>query len=204
VKKYGKPLSDASTLIGSTQIRNLGTIGGNIINASPAADTLPPLMVLDAIGRVVSKDGEREVPLFKLFKAPYETDLKPFEILTHVIFKKLPPDAKTVFVRLARREAMAIARISIAIVFRVNESKGFIQDIRISVGSATPTPQRMSIAEEVLKGRQPDEASLRLAARNLSGGMIQRTGTRLSTSYKVPVIEALFMRAFKNARDGFV
>ena len=89
VKKYGKVLSDAAAEIGSPQIRNLGTIGGNIINASPAADTIPPLMVLDAVGKVVSKGGEREVPLIQLFKGPYETNLKPYEILVHVVFKKL-------------------------------------------------------------------------------------------------------------------
>ena len=62
VKRYGRVLSDATSEIGSPQIRNLGTIGGNIINASPSADTIPPLMVLNAMGRVVSKEGERSRP----------------------------------------------------------------------------------------------------------------------------------------------
>src|SRR4030042_3128316 len=89
VKKYGKVLSEAASEIGSPQIRNIGTIGGNIINASPAADTIPPLMVLNAMGRVVSRGGEKEVPVSQLFKGPYETSLKPHELLTQITFQKL-------------------------------------------------------------------------------------------------------------------
>ena len=121
VKKYGKVLSDAASEIGSPQIRNLGTIGGNIVNASPAADTIPPLMVLNAMGRVVSREGEKEVPLSQLFKGPYETNLKPHELLVQITFQKLPPDMRSSFVRLARRDAMAIARMSVAIILQIGK-----------------------------------------------------------------------------------
>jgi carbon-monoxide dehydrogenase medium subunit len=122
MKRYGKVLSDAASEIGSPQIRNLGTIGGNIINASPAADTIPPLMVLNAMGRVVSKEGERQVPLDQLFKGPYETNLKPHELLVQITFQKLPSDMRCSFVRLARRDAMAIARMNVAIVLQISAS----------------------------------------------------------------------------------
>jgi len=202
VKRYGKILSDAASEIGSPQIRNLGTIGGNIVNASPAADTIPPLMVLDAVGKVVSKEGEKEVPLFQLFKGPYETSLKPDELLVEVKFQKLHPDSKCSFVRLARREAMGIARMSVAIVLEMEKENGLMRDVRISAGSVTPTPHRMTDVEAMLlRGRCPGDDLLHMAAKRVSEVMIHRTGIRHSTSYKKPVIEALFMRAMRKALE---
>ncbi len=199
VKKYGKVLSDAASEIGSAQIRNLGTIGGNIINASPAADTIPPLMVLNAMGKVVTKGGERQVPLLQLFKGPYKTNLKPHELLAQITFPKLPPEMKTSFLRLARRDAMAIARMSIAVVLKIEKER--FEDIRIAVGSITPTPERMSEAEAFLKGKSPDQVFLQKASIKISEAMIRQSGIRPSTSYKKPVVEALFIRAMKKALE---
>lgn len=200
VKKYGKVLSDAASEIGSPQIRNLGTIGGNIVNASPSADTIPPLMVLNAKGKVVSKEGERQVSLYQLFKGPYETNLKPHELLVQITFQKLSSNMKSSFIRLARRDAMAIARMSVAIILRIEKNR--IKDVRIAVGSVTPTPQRMSGAEVFLKGKSPDEESLQKASLKVSDTMIRQSGIRPSTSYKRPVVEALFVRAMRKALEG--
>jgi len=199
VKKWGRVLSDAVSEIGSPQIRNLGTIGGNIINASPAADTIPPLMVLNATGSVASKEGEREVPLSELFKGPYESNLRPYELLTQITFQKLRPDMRSGFIRLARRDAMAIARMSVAIVLKMENRNRRIEDIRIAVGSVTPTPQRMLEAEVFLKGKSPDDEVLQKASLKVSEAMIRQSGIRPSTSYKKPVVEALFMRAIRKA-----
>ncbi len=92
---------------------------------------------------------------------------------------------------------MAIARMSVAIVLQLE--KGRIEDIRISVGSVTPIPQRISEAEAVLKGKSADEEGLQLAAGKVSETMIRQSGIRPSTSYKRPVAEALFIRAMKEA-----
>ncbi len=199
VKKYGKVLSDAASEIGSPQIRNLGTIGGNIINASPSADTLPPLMVLNAMGKIMSKEGDREVPLPQLFKGPYQTGLKPHELLVQIIFPKLPPDIRTSYVRLVRRDAMAIARMSVAVILQIEKNR--IEDIRISVGSVTPTPQRMLETEAFLKGKSPHGELLQKASFKISEAMIQQSGIRPSTSYKRPVVEALFVRAMRKVLE---
>ncbi|OGP78659.1 MAG: hypothetical protein A2V86_12295 [Deltaproteobacteria bacterium RBG_16_49_23] len=200
VRQYGIVLSKAASEIGSPQIRNLGTIGGNIVNGSPAADTLPPLIVLDAIGKVISRDRERNVPVAQLVKGPYETSLKPSEILVGVSFKKLSQDIRSGFIRLARREAMAIARMSIALLLQVQEGK--IQNIRIAPGAILPTPQGLSDVEEFLKGKSPDEEVLRIASRKVSEAMIRRSGIRPSAPYKAPVVEALFLRAMRRALEG--
>ncbi len=201
VKKYGRVLSDAASEIGSPQIRNVATIGGNIVNASPSADTLPPLMVLNAMGKIMSKEGERQVPLSQLFKGPYQTSLKPHELLVQIIFPKLSPDGRSSFVRLARRDAMAIARMNVAIVLQTEKRGHRIEDICISVGSVTPTPQRMSEAEAFLRGKSPDEEVLQKASLKISETMIRESGVRPSTSYKKPVVEALFKRAMRKALE---
>ena len=199
VRQYGNVLSNAASEIGSPQIRNLGTIGGNIVNASPAADTLPPLLVLDATGKVASQEGEREVPVAQLIKGPYETTLQPHEILVRITFKKVPKNMKGCFVRLARREAMAIARMSVALLIQMQE--GQVKDIRIAPGAVLPMPQRLEEVEEFLKGRFPDGELLRVASRKVSETMIRRSGIRPSTSYKAPVVEALFVRAMRMALE---
>ena len=198
--RFGRVLSAAASSVGSPQIRNLGTLGGNIANASPAADTLPPLMVLDAVARVASRGEEREIPLVQLFSRPYETILKPFEILTHVRFPKLPAAVRSGFIRLARREAMAVARMSVAVIAWLEG--GVFKDIRVSAGSVTPTPHRMSEAENALKGKTPDEENLRLAAERVSETMVRWSGVRPSTSYKKPVVEVLFLRAMRETLEG--
>ncbi len=202
VRSHGKVLSEACSWVGSPQIRNLGTIGGNIVNASPAADSLPPLIVLDAKGKVVSKGEEREVPLADLFVGPYETSLKPHELLVEVTFRMLPQDSQTGYVRLARREAMAVARMSVAVVVRRAGGQGTIEDIRVSAGSVTPRPCRLSDAEKVLRGTRGDPSSVQTASRKISEEMIRWSGIRASTSYKAPVVEALFVRALRQALEG--
>ena len=201
IRRFGGALSEAASSVGSPQIRNLGTVGGNIVNASPAADTVPPLVVLNATGKVVSKEGEREVALDQLFNGPYESSLKSYEILVQVKFPKLSSSAKSGFIRLARRDAMAIARMSVAVV--LYKEKGCIRDLRISVGSVTPRPQRMSDAETVLEGKVPEEEGLRLAAQQISETMVRQSGVRPTTSYKRPVVEALFIRAMRKALEGY-
>lgn len=197
VKQYGHVLSKAASYIGSPQIRNIGTLGGNIINASPAADTLPALMVLDAVGTVISLKDKREIPLRNLLEGPYKSALKPDELLVRIHFKKLSQNPCSSFLRLARREAMAIARMSLALLFWFRDGK--ISDFRFSPGAVLPVPDRLGEVESFLEGRSPEEDLLKAAARKVSEAMAKRSGIRPSTSYKAPVIEALFLRAMREA-----
>jgi CO/xanthine dehydrogenase FAD-binding subunit len=199
IQRNAKALSEAASVIGSPQIRNLGTLGGNIVNASPAADTLPALMILNAFGEVVSKNGQRKVPLTELFTGPYETALKPSEILTRITIEILHPDTRWGFTRLARREAMAIARLSVAVAVRMRKGDSVLEDVRISVGAMTPIPQRFVEAEAFLRGQSPGSDLFKGASRKISGEILHVTGRRESSSYKIPVAEALFIRALERA-----
>lgn len=197
VQRYGRILSEASSQIGSPQIRNLGTIGGNIVNASPAADTVPPLMVLEAKAKILSKEGEKEIPFGSLFRGPYQCALQPYEILVSVSFKKLSSFMKGSFIRLARRDGMAIARMSVSVILQ--RDGDLIEDVRISVGAVTPIPNRMKEAESLLKYRRFDLDLLKTASEKVSSEMVSQSGIRPSTSYKKPVVEALVERAIRQA-----
>lgn len=197
VKKHAPLLAQACSRVGATQLRAVGTIGGNIINASPAADSVPALVALDAEATFRSAGGERRTPLKEIFLKPNQTDIRPDELLVGIDFPKLPEGAKTAFVKLARRNALAISRMNIAVVVVLKD--GVAAEVRISPGSATPLPDRIAAAEEVLLGKTPDEELVRRAGEKVSEEMIARSGFRWSTPYKQPVIEALASRALRRA-----
>ena len=191
---------EACSTVGSPQIRNRGTIGGSIGNASPASDPVPPLIALDAQVLISGKDGEREEDLKSVFSGSYRTSLKPDEIITEISFKKLPVNSQTAFLKLGRRKALAISRMNVGVVL-VRDDKGVVTDVRIAPGCIFATPDRVAGAEEVLRGKVPDEELLIEAGLKVSEEMIARTGIRWSTEYKKPVVESLTKRALKEALE---
>ena len=187
-------LSKAASMIGSPQIRNRGTIGGNLINASPAADTLPVMIALDATVILQSLTGSRKLPVRELFLKPYETYIRHDEILTEIKFKCLPDGSKTRFLKVGRRNALVIARLNIAVSLKTDE-KGIIEDIRIAPGSVMPTPCRAIEAEKILIGQALSEEIINRASKKIADIMVEKSGIRASTIYKKPVIEAITRRA---------
>lgn len=198
LQKQVSALPDAARTVGSPQIRSRGTIGGNIMNASPAADVVPVLVALDAILTFRSAQGERQVAITEIFEKPYQTNIPPEELLVEIAFRKLPPTAKSAFIKLGRRNALAIARMNVAVVIDQGED-GIIQDIRIAPGSTTPKPTRIKIAEGVLLGHKPTEELIERAGFKVSEEMINLSGYRWSTDYKNPVIEVLTCRGIRKA-----
>lgn len=187
-------LSKATSMIGSPQIRNRGTIGGNLINASPAADTVPVMIALDADVILQSLTGSRKLPVRELFLKPYETCIRHDEILTEIKFKCLPEGSKTSFLKIGRRNALVIARLNIAVSLKTDE-KGIIKDIRIAPGSVMPLPCRAIEAEKLLIGQTPNEEIINRASKKVADIMVEKSGIRASTIYKKPVIEAITRRA---------
>jgi carbon-monoxide dehydrogenase medium subunit/xanthine dehydrogenase FAD-binding subunit len=187
-------LSKATSMIGSPQIRNRGTIGGNLINASPAADTVPVMIALDADVILQSLTGSRKLPVRELFLKPYETCIRHDEILTEIKFKCLPEGSKTSFLKIGRRNALVISRLNIAVSLKTDE-KGIIKDIRIAPGSVMPLPCRAIEAEKLLIGQTPNEEIINRASKKVADIMVEKSGIRASTIYKKPVIEAITRRA---------
>ena len=138
----------AASQVGAPQIRNRGTVGGNIISASPAADSVPALMALDAKVVLKSVAGERVVALAEFMKGPGRTDLQPGELMTEVI---IPDCAGTsAFQKVGKRNALAIAICNQAVYMETDS--GRIAEIRIAMGSVAPTAVRAYHTEALLKG----------------------------------------------------
>lgn len=196
LQEFAPLLSKAASLIGSPQIRNRGTLGGNIMNAAACADTVPPLIALGATLTLRSKKAQRKLDLADFFLEPYRTKASSDEILTEISFRKLPPDAQSSFIKLGRRNALSISRLSVATVL-IRDRNGKITDARIVPGAAFPVWKRMSPAEDMLIGERPSVALFTEAGRKVAEMMVASTGRRWSTEYKEPVIAVLVRRALQ-------
>jgi len=156
-------LCDAAAEVGSVQIRHRGTIGGNIVNASPSADLVPPLHVLGATLLLRSRDAERQVPVEQFAVGPKATSIRPDELLVEIRFPRPAPGGLQSFAKLGQRRALACAKVSLA--FRARREADRLRDVRIAFGAVAPTVLRARAAEGVLEGAVPtDEVVARAAA----------------------------------------
>lgn len=194
LRQHAPLLASAASTIGSPQIRNRGTIGGNIMNAAACADTVPALIALGSSVTLRSTRGTRRMDLVDLFVRPYQTCARSDEVLAAIQFPKLPRDSRGTFIKLGRRNALSISRLSVASVIQV-ESDGRIGNAIIVPGAAFPTWRRVPEAEHLLIGEKPSTKLFALAGARVSDMMIARTGKRWSTEYKTPVLAVLVRRA---------
>lgn len=201
IKNNFPVLMEAACTIGSTQIRNRGTIGGNIVNASPAADLLPPLIALRAEVELTSRKGKRILPLQEFLAGPYKTTLQASELLTKIKIPLLGDHYYTDFQKIGRRKALSIARLSLALVTKI-EKEGIFQDTRVAPGSATPYPQSLPETEKAVNGQSIFNIDLEEIGKISSKEMVSITGERWSTPYKKPTIAVLMKRALKKIIEG--
>ena len=129
-----------------------------------------------------------------MFLKPYETCIRPDEILTEIKFPCLPEGSKTRFLKVGRRNAFVIARLNIAVSLKTDK-KGIVEDIRIASGSVMPLPCRIIEAEKLLIGQTPNEEIINRASKKVADTMVEKSGILASTVYKRPVIEAITRRA---------
>lgn len=186
-------VAKAAAHVGSLQIRNVGTPGGNVANASPAADSVPAMMIHNTWVKIQTASYTRVEPLSAVITAPYKTSLRPNELITSFILEPLPETFRCSFQRIARRRALSVARVNAAVAGMEDEN-GFIADVRITAGSITPSPTRQTPAEEYLTGKAPNLKLFMEAAQLVSQEMIRRSGVRPSTQYKKPAVEGLILK----------
>jgi CO/xanthine dehydrogenase FAD-binding subunit len=192
VKRLAPVLRKACLTFGSPQIRNTATIGGNIANASPSADTFPPLIVHETVAVVAGPAGRRRIAVEGSTAGPYKSNIGPDELLVRFILK--PAEGKWCeFLKIGRRKALAIARVSMAVVAE-KDVRGAISFIRFCLGSSTPVPCRIMEVENFLAGKIPDEAVLSEGGRLAAGKMIEISGRRPTTVYKEQAVKGLFRR----------
>jgi carbon-monoxide dehydrogenase medium subunit len=175
-------LAEASQLVGEIGVRNIATIGGNLANASPAADSAPPLLVLDASVKVRKSGSQRTIKLTDFFLHVKKTVLAPDELMTEVDVPIPPTHSGGAFFRLAKRGGNIISIVSAGAFLALKGKTCSVA--RIAMGSVAPTPIRIKSAEKTLEGAEPTPERIRTAAQNAFDEVKPITDIRASAEYR--------------------
>lgn len=190
-------LRDAAACVGSVQTRNQGTLAGNLCNASPAADTAPALLVLDARLTVVSTEGPRIMPLMELFAGPKMNSLGPGELVTEVRFPTPPPGSGAAFQKLGRRRGYTLSLVNAAAYL---EFEGDLcLEARAALGAIAATLLRMPEVEETLKGKRLTNQLVEEASSACYGLVRPIDDIRASAEYRREMSRVLMRRAIMEA-----
>jgi CO/xanthine dehydrogenase FAD-binding subunit len=189
-------LVQACRQVGASQVRNMGTLGGNVANAAACADSLPALVCLDAVAHVLTPDAGLSWPVAELVIRPNRTQIPAGGLLTALTFEVPRAGTRGVFLKLGRRNAMAISRLTVAAMGSLDEA-GCIAEARLVPGSATPQIRHFTQTERLLLGSRPAEALFGEAGRLAVAEMAAITGRRWSSEYKEPALEAMVRRALR-------
>lgn len=198
IREHFAALCEGASQVGSVQIRHRGTVGGNMCNAVPSADTLGPLLVLDAVAVIAGPDGRREVPAEKFFLGPKRTVLEKGELLEKII---LPDNGKgSAYIKFTRRNAMDLALLGASASMYI-DGDGLCRDVRISLTTCAPVPMRAREAEAVLEGKAPDEENLLAAGVAASKEARPRSSWRCTEQYRRDVLKTIVPRVLRIAAD---
>ncbi len=197
LRKSAISLAEAAAAIGSPQIRNMGTIGGNICHASPAADSVPAFMVYGARCLISNRRGDRLMPLEEVFAGVQKTSLKPGEILT--AFHLPPPDPRLrgCYLKFSPRKAMDLPIVGVGVLVRAED--GAFQDVRIALGAVAATPIRARRAEEILRGKPLKEEWIHRAAGEAAKESRPISDLRASAEYRRALVRELTFRAISRS-----
>jgi len=196
IRGHATVLFEGARSLGSWQVRNRGTIGGNLANGSPTADTAVPLLALDAEILTWSLSGTRSIPALSFWLRAGKTMLGTGEIITGVEIP-LKQGSSSAYTKLGPRKAMDMAIASAAVVLTLDG--GIIQEVQIALGGAGPTPVRASSAEAYLTGRPALAENLIQAGKLAANESKPRTSSRASREYRLSVIPVLVERAIRAA-----
>jgi carbon-monoxide dehydrogenase medium subunit len=195
-------LAQSAAEVGSIQIRNRATIGGNMANATPSADTAPALIALGATVKIASVVGEREISLEEFFKGPGQTVMGAEEILTEVTIPKTGPRLVGEYIKFSPREMMDLAYVGVAVAYHLNKPNNEVDDVRIVLGAVAPTPIRAKRAEAALEGQILIEASAEKAGQIAAEEAKPISDVRSSADYRRAMVGAMTKRALLNAAVG--
>jgi CO/xanthine dehydrogenase FAD-binding subunit len=177
--------------MGSVQTRNIGTLGGNIANASPAGDTIPPLYVLGSRIVMTSADGERAVSLTQFFQGPGKTVLRPCEMVKEILLRPMKADEVGFFRRLGLRGAHAISLASVAAWLKRGRSDNVFTDARIALGAVAPTVLRSKNSELFVKEAPLTKDRLSLIADKAASECMPISDVRATAAYRRAIVAAL-------------
>lgn len=192
---------DGADLVGSVQIRNKGTVGGNMCNAAPSADVAPSLITLGATAHAAGPGGERSLPLEELFRGPGQTVLAAGEILTRLSVPKPGAGSGGAYLRHVPRREMDIAVVGVAVQLQLDSDGRTIKDARVCLASVAPTPIRAPAAEKALVGSRLDDAALKQAGEGAADDARPISDVRATADYRRELLRVYTRRVAKIAYD---
>ena len=200
IQKHIPMLGDAVDMAGGPQLRNIGTIGGNVCNGVTSADSASSLCCLDAVLVLKGPDSVREVPISQWYTGPGRTVRNHDEVLTAIRIKKENYQGYGGhYIKYGKRNAMEIATLGCAVSVKLTEDKKHIQDLRLAYGVAAPTPIRCHTTEESVKGMETGEALAQAVGKGALEEVNPRSSWRASREFRLQLVEELGRRAVKQA-----
>ena len=201
IQKYIPILGDAVDQAGGPQLRNIGTVGGNVCNGVTSADSASSFCCLDAVLVVEGPEGVREIPIREWYTGPGKTVRQHDEILTAIRIRKESYEGfGGHYIKYGKRKAMEIATLGCAVRVKLSQDKKRIEDVRLGYGVAGPTPLRCRKAEDGLKGRAVNDSEAVLAFGKAALEEVNpRSSWRASKEFRLQLIEELSKRALAEA-----
>jgi carbon-monoxide dehydrogenase medium subunit len=190
-------LAQAASQVGSLQVRNRATLGGNICHASPGGDTLPALLCLNAQVKLARRGSERNLAIQDFFLGPGKCALQPDELLTEIFLPPSPSGSRGVYKKFSLRRAMDLAVVGVAVLGVLDPSRKVFKDLRIGLGAVAPTPLRARKAEKILINAEINEDLVRQASGLASEEAIPLSDLRGSEWYRREIIRHLAEEAIK-------
>jgi carbon-monoxide dehydrogenase medium subunit len=195
VRRLYPALAHACSVMATTQIRNMGTVAGNLANGSPCADTAGPLLVYDAVLVVADRGGQRRVPLAEFFQGPGLVDLRPTEIVERIEVPA-PGAAGSAYQRISARSRVDMSAASVAGLVAL-DADGRVSRARLALGAVGPTPMRCPDAEQMLTGQTPDSALLERVAAACASASLPIDDLRATADWRRAVVGVLARRVLE-------
>ena len=190
-------LVEGAEVIGGHQVRNVGTVGGNLANASPAADLAPCLLAVDGAVTLIGAGGARTLPLERFLLGPNQTARQPDELLTRVSVPSLSPNTATAFLKAGRRRAMEISVACVAACLTLDAARERCLEARVALGAVAPTAIRVPAAELALEGRPVGADAFRRAAEAAQEACTPIDDVRASAVFRRHLVGVLVRRALE-------
>jgi len=194
------PLALAAWEVGAPQIRNRGTVAGNLITASPANDTITPLMALGAKVTLLSRAGRREVPLSEFYTGVRKTVMQPDEMMVDISFPAMQADQKGIFIKVGLRRAQAISLVNVAVLLTMDGRR--VERASITLGAVAPTIVSAPLAEDHLRGKLLDESTISRAAELAMQASRAIDDVRGSRVYRDEMVRVGTRRALRSVLRG--